>query len=218
LRWTKGAKGGWIYGLFEEIADIYFFLWTPLTRGFKMKTARRMNPSEPEKPDGNPDELSAKTSEQTSDKGVYFPEFVKKEDEEAFQPVDQRSRRSGQYLDLETTYVTKRIWEQKSLTVMNWRWLSDLEALTFAQFDGDLTIDLGEETEMDSELQMHLCWVLAEHRGKLFIFGSISLTPEAATALVQHPGRIMADLDNLDFSTANILKTHHDIDILSDWW
>jgi hypothetical protein len=44
------------------------------------------------------------------------------------------------------------------------------------------------------------------------------LTPEAATALLQHPGRIIAVLDNLDFSTANILKTHHDIEIISDFW
>jgi hypothetical protein len=102
------------------------------------------------------------------------------------------------------------------LTVSNWRRLSDLEALTLAQFTGDLTFDLGDE--MEPELQMELCRVLAEHRDLLLLFGSVSLTPEAATALLQHPGRIIAVLDNLDFSTANILKTHHDIEIISDFW
>jgi hypothetical protein len=181
-----------------------------------MKVARRMNPSEPKQPDGNPDELSVDTSGQAANKRVYFPEFIKLEDGDEFDTVDYRYCDSGSYLDLETTYVTKKILEQKDLMVWNWRRLSELEALTLAQFTGNLTIDLGDE--MEPELQMHLCRVLAEHRGTLFVFGSISLIPEAATALVQHPGAILANLDNLDFSTANILKTHHDIEIFSDFW
>ena len=175
-----------------------------------------MNPPESEKSDKSPDVSPSDNPGQSVDKHVYFPEFVKLEEGDEFDTVDYRCCDSGSYLDLETTYVTKKIWEQESLTVINWRRLSEQEALTLAQFTGDLTIDLGDE--MEPELQMHLCRVLAEHQGLLFLFGSISLTPEAATALVQHPGAIIADLDNLDFSTANILKAHHDIEIISDFW
>jgi hypothetical protein len=173
-----------------------------------------MNPSELNKPGENPDELPADTGGQTPDKGVYFPEFAKIEDE--FDTADYRHCSSDRWLNLETTYVTKRIWEQKSLYVTHWRWLSDLEALTFAQFNGDLSIDLGDELE--PECQMHLCRVLAEHRGKLFLYGSINLTPEAATALLQHPGPITAVLENLDFTAVNILKTRPTIEIFSDFW
>jgi hypothetical protein len=181
-----------------------------------MEAARHMNPPESEKPDKNPSELSTDTASQLADKRAFFPEFVKLEEGDEFNTVDYRHCDSGSYLDLEITYITWKIWEQKSLWVSNWRRLSELEALTLAQFTGDLTIDLGDE--MEPELQMHLCRVLAEHRGTLFLFGSIGLTPEAATALLQHPGAIIANLDNLDFSTANILKTHHDIEIISDFW
>jgi hypothetical protein len=100
--------------------------------------------------------------------------------------------------------------------VTHWRQLSDLEALTLAQFNGDLTIDLDDE--MEPELQMHLCRVLAEHRGLLFLYGSINLTPEAATALVQHPGPVIVHLENLNFTTFNILKTRPTIEIFSDFW
>jgi hypothetical protein len=173
-----------------------------------------MNPSEPNKPGGNPDELPADTSGQTPDKGVYFPEFAKLEDE--FDTADYRHCSSDKWLNLETDYVHKRIWEQKSLHVTHWRLLSDLEALTLAQFNGDLTIDLDDE--MEPELQIHLCRVLAEHRGLLFLYGSINLTPEAATALVQHPGPVIVHLDNLDFTAVNILKTRPTIEIFSDFW
>jgi hypothetical protein len=71
---------------------------------------------------------------------------------------------------------------------------------------------------MEPELQMHLCRVLAEHRGLLFLYGSINLTPEAATALVQHPGPVIVHLDNLDFTAVNILKTRPTIEIFSNFW
>ena len=167
-----------------------------------------MNPPEPEKPDKGPD--------QSADKHAYFPEFAKLEGEEEFETVDYRHCDPGSRLDLETTYVTRKIWEQKDLTVRHWRQLSEQEALVLAQFTGDLTVDVGDE--MEPELQMQLCRVLAEHRGLLFLFGAINWTPKAATALVQHPGIIIADLENLDFTTANILKTRHDIEIISDFW
>ena len=173
-----------------------------------------MNPSELNKPGENPDELPADTGGQTPDKGVYFPEFAKIEDE--FDTADYRHCSSDNWLNLETTYVHKSIWGKKSLYVTHWRLLSDLEALTLAQFNGDLTIDLGDELE--PELQMHLCRVLAEHRGLLFLYGSINLTPEAATALVQHPGPVIVHLDNLDFMAVNILKTRPTIEIFSDFW
>jgi hypothetical protein len=175
-----------------------------------------MNTSEPNKPGGNPDELPADTGGQTPDKGVYYPEFAKLDKGDEFDTVDYRHNLSDKWLDLETTYVTKRIWDQKSLRVTHWRLLSDLEALTLAQFTGDLTIDLDDE--MEPELQMHLCRVLAEHRGLLFLYGSINLTPEAATALVQHPGPVIVHLDNLDFTAVNILKTRPTIEIFSDFW
>jgi hypothetical protein len=168
-----------------------------------------MNPSEPNKSGQNPDELPADTSGQAPDKGVYFPEFAKLEDE--FDTADYRRSAPDWWLDLETTYITKRIWKQKSLMVRNWRQLSDLEALILAQFNGNLTIYLNDK--MVPELQMNLCWVLSEHRGVLVLCGSISLTPEAATALVQHPGPVIVHLDNLDFTTVNILKRHHFIKI-----
>ena len=158
--------------------------------------------------------MPADTSGQAPDKNVYFPEFAKLEDE--FDTADYRHCSSDNWLDLETTYVHKRIWEQKSLHVTHWRQLSDLEALTLAQFNGDLTIDLDDE--MEPELQIHLCRVLAEHRGLLFLYGSINLTPEAATALVQHPGPVIIDLANLDFTAVSILKTRPTIEIFSDFW
>jgi hypothetical protein len=65
---------------------------------------------------------------------------------------------------------------------------------------------------------MHLGRVLAEHRGLLFLYGSINLTPEAATALVQHPGPVIIDLANLDFTAVSILKTRPTIEIFSDFW
>ena len=144
-----------------------------------------MNSPESGQPDESPDKLPTDNPSQPADKRVYFPEFVKLEDGDEFETVDYRHCDSGSCLDLETTYVTKRIWEQKSLTVTHWRRLSELEALTLAQFTGELIIDLGDA--MEPELQMHLCRVLAEHPGIPFLFGSINLTPEAATALVQHP-------------------------------
>ena len=167
-------------------------------------------------PDEKPDALPTDTPGQLADKQAYYPEFAKLEEGDEFDTVDYRHNLSDKWLDLETTYVTKRIWEQKSLYVTHWRWLSDLEALTLAQFNGDLTIDLDDE--MEPELQMHLCRVLAEHRGILFLYGSINLTPEAATALVQHPGPVIVHLENLEFTAFNILKTRPTIEIFSDFW
>jgi hypothetical protein len=175
-----------------------------------------MNLSESGQPDENPDVLPANTLGQSADKQAYYPEFAKLEKGDEFDTVDYRQKLPDKWLDLETTYITKRIWEQKSLTVTHWRRLSELEALTFAQFNGDLSIDMGDELE--PELQMHLCRVLAEHRGILFLYGTINLTPEAATALVQHPGPVIVNLDNLDFTAVNILKTRPTIEIFSDFW
>jgi hypothetical protein len=173
-----------------------------------------MNPSEQNKPGGNPDELPADTGGQAPDKSEYSPEFAKLEDE--FDTADYRHHSSGWHLDLETTYITRNILEQKSHWITNWRRLSDLEALTLAQFTGDLMIDLHDGLE--PELQMELCRVLAEHRGILMLCGSVSLTPEAATALVQHPGPVIVDLDNLDFTAVTILKTRPTIEIISNFW
>jgi hypothetical protein len=170
-----------------------------------------MNTSEPNKPGGNPDELPADTNGQTPDKNVYFPEFAKLEDE--FNTADYQRPAPDWWLDLETScMITKKIWKQESLMVRNWRQLSGLEALILAQFNGNLTIYLNDK--MVPELQMNLCWVLSEHRGVLLLCGSISLTPEAATALLQHPGPVIIHLDNLDdFTVVNILKRHHFIKI-----
>jgi hypothetical protein len=52
----------------------------------------------------------------------------------------------------------------------------------------------------------------------LFLYGSINLTPEAATALVQHPGPVIVDLANLDFTAVTILRTRPTIEIFSDFW
>jgi hypothetical protein len=152
-----------------------------------------MNPSEPEQPDKDAD----------------IPE-------EEFETVDYRHCNSGSYLNLEDTYLTKRILERKSLTLTNWRQLSELEALTLAQFTGDLTIWF--ENDVEPELQTHLCRVLAEHRGLLFMAGNVRLTEDAATALLQHPGPIVVDV-KLDFRTAYILGTRLvDMQIIGDWW
>jgi hypothetical protein len=175
-----------------------------------------MNSPESGQPDENPDALPANTPGQAADKQAYYPEFAKLEEGDEFDAVNYRQKSSDRWLDLATTYVTKSIWQQKSLRVTHWRHLSELEALTLAQFNGNLTIDLDDE--MEAELQMHLCRVLAEHRGLLFLYGSINLTPEAATALVQHPGPVIVHLDNLDFTAVNILKTRPTIEIFSDFW
>jgi hypothetical protein len=173
-----------------------------------------MNHSESEQPDKNPCELPAETSKPTG-RNPYFPEFAKLEGDEAFQTVDNRHHEPGSSLDLETTYITKRIWEQSRLTVVNWRRLSDLEALTLAQFTGDLVIWL--EDTVGPELQMELCRVLAEHRGMLLLVSFLKLTEDTATALLQHPGPIIIDM-KLDFHTAYILGTRYDIHIISNWW
>jgi hypothetical protein len=201
-------------GFSWRLQNIYIFFPFFRSQCGKIVVARRMNPSEPNKPGGNTDELPADTGGQAPDKGAYFPEFAKLEDE--FDTADYRHCSSDKWLDLETTYVHKSIWGEKSLYLTHWRQLSDLEALTLAQFNGDLTIDLDDE--MEPELQMHLGRVLAEHRGLLFLYGSINLTPEAATALVQHPGPVIIDLANLDFTAVSILKTRPTIEIFSDFW
>lgn len=176
-----------------------------------------MNPSESEQPDKKPDELSPDATGQPVGKNPYFPEFAKLEDGEAeFETVDYRLCESGWYLDLGTTYLTKRILERNSLALANWRRLSELEALTLSQFTGDLTIEMPEG--MGPESQMEICRVVAEHKGMLFLFGYARLTEDAATALLQHPGPIVVDV-KLDFRTAYILGTRLlDIQIISDWW
>lgn len=158
-----------------------------------------MNFSEPEQPDENAD----------------VPEFAKLNGEEEFETTDYRHASSSSCLNLEDTYLTKRILDRKSLTLMNWRPLSELEALTLAQFTGNLTIWL-EET-VTPELQIHLCRVLAEHRGLLLLIGDVKLTEDAATALLQHPGSIVIDV-RMDAHVAYILGTRPDIQIISDWW
>ena len=173
-----------------------------------------MNLPESEQPDRNADDVPHTTG-QPDHKNPYFPEFAKLEGEEEFQTIDYRHCRPGWYLDLETAYLTKRIWEQSRLTLTNWRLLSELEALTLAQFTGDLTIWF--ENDVGTELQMHLCRVLAEHRGMLLLLGNVRLTGDAAAALLQHPGPIVVDV-KLDFHTAYIFGTRHDIQIVSEWW
>lgn len=157
-----------------------------------------MNFSESEQPDENAD----------------VPEFAKLNGDEEFETTDYRHASSSSCLNLEDTYLTKRILERKSLTLINWRQLSELEALTIAQFTGDLTIWL-EET-VTPELQMHLCRVLAEHRGLLLLLGDVRLTEDAATALLQHPGPIVVDV-KLDFKSAYILGTRFNIQIISEF-
>jgi len=174
-----------------------------------------MNPLEPKQPDEKPDESSTDATSQPAGKNPYFPEFARLEGEEEFETVDFRHCESGSYVNLETTYLTRRIWEQSSLMMVNWRQLSGLEALTLAQFTGDLTIWF--ENDVEPELQMHLCRVLAEHRGMLILLGNIRLTEDAATALLQHPGPIVIDV-KLDFHTAYILGTRRDIQIVSERW
>jgi hypothetical protein len=182
----------------------------------KNRNHTAMNPSEPDQPDKTPEELPTEAAGQPTDERAYFPEFAPLEDGEAeFDTVDYRHCDSGSYLDLETTYLTKRIWEQSRLTLTNWRRLSELEALTLAQFAGDLTIWF--ENDLEPELQLHLCRILAEHRGMLFLVGEVKLTGDAATALLQHPGPIVVAV-KLDFHTAYILGTRFDIQIISDWW
>lgn len=176
-----------------------------------------MNPSESDQqPDKPTEDLSVEAASQPAERNPYFPEFVKLEGEEEFETVDYRHCDSGPYLDLETTYLTKRILERSDLTVVNWRQLSELEALTLAQFTGNLTFWL--EDTVTPELQMHLCRVLAEHRGLLFLIGDVRLTEDAATALLQHPGPIVVAV-KLDFHTAYVLGTRLvDMQIISDWW
>jgi len=175
-----------------------------------------MNPSEPKQPGEKPDELCANATGKPAVKNPLFPEFARLEGEEEFETVDYRHCESGWYVDLETTYITKRIWEQSRLALVNWRTLSELEALTVAQFSGDLTIEMPEG--MGPESQMEICRVVAEHKGMLFLFGYAKLTEDAATALLQHPGPLVIDV-KLDFHTAYILGTRLlDIQIISDWW
>jgi hypothetical protein len=174
-----------------------------------------MNPSETDQPDKTPEEPPSDATSQSAGKNPYFPEFAKLEGEEEFETVDYRHCDSGSNLDLEAIYLTKRIWEQSSLMIVNWRQLSTQEALTLAQFTGDLTIWLEEDVEPD--LQMHLGRVLAEHRGMLILLGNVRLTEDAATALLQHPGPIVMDV-KLDFRTAYVLGMRRDIQIVSDWW
>ncbi|HUB86266.1 MAG TPA: hypothetical protein VMB22_00125 [Verrucomicrobiae bacterium] len=154
-----------------------------------------MNPSEPEQPDKDAD----------------FPQSA----EEEFETTDYRHFNSSSCLNLEDTYLTKRILDRKSLILMNWRQLSELEALTLAHFIGDLTVWF--ENDVAPELQMHLCRILAEHRGMLLLIGDVRLTEDVATALLQHPGPIVIDV-KLDFHTAFILGKRLDIQIISDWW
>ena len=172
-----------------------------------------MNPSDSEQPDNDRRELSS--AGQPAEKNPYFPESAGLEGEEEFETVDYRHCDPGSYRDLETTYLTRRIWEQSSLMMVNWRQLSDLEALTLAQFTGDLTIWF--ENDVQPALQMHLCRVLAEHPGMLILLGNVRLTEAAATALLQHPGPIVMDV-KLDFHTAYILGMRRDIQIISEWW
>jgi hypothetical protein len=180
-----------------------------------MEATRLMDHLESENPDGKSGELSPDAPNQPSDKGAKFPEFAKLEGEEEFETVDYRQCSSDSYVDLETTYLTKRIWERRRLTLVNWRQLSELEAATLAQFNGELVIWL--EDTVGPELQMHLCRVLAEHRNMLVLIGFAKLTEDAATALLQHPGSIVMDL-KLDFHTAYVLSTRFDIQIIPNWW
>jgi hypothetical protein len=183
--------------------------------GVKSNSHKAMNLSESEPPDKEPVEPPSDATSGPAGKNPYFPEFARLEGEEEFETVDYRHCDPGSYLDLETTYLTRRIWEQSSLMMANWRQLSDLEALTLAQFTGDLTIWF--ENDIEPELQMHLCRVLAEHRGMLVLLGNVRLTEDAATALLQHPGPLVVDV-KLDFHTDHILAQRSDIQIVSEWW
>ncbi len=62
-----------------------------------MKVARRMNPSEPKKPGGNPDELSVDISGQAADQRAYFPGFTRMEDGDEFDTADFQRRGPGSF-------------------------------------------------------------------------------------------------------------------------